>query len=189
MTAALESDPQGFARFAQHFFGGAAPEDLTSFSKDVQAGIARLFWKAAAERKPGTSFLRVITPEASRDGFAAPVTLLVTINDDKPFLVDSILSELGERGCKIKAVFHPIFKVKRDTSGTFRGFVFDGGEATSESMICVAFARRFRRSSGYGRTGRWPSLARRYDRRFRLAGDACQAGRVDRRHDDESATG
>ena len=141
MTAALESDPQGFSRFAQHFFAGAAPEDLTAFSKDVQAGIARLFWKAATERKPGTSFLRVITPEAGRDGFSAPVTLLTTINDDKPFLVDSILSELGERGCKIKAVFHPIFKVKRDASGAFRGFVFDGGEATSESMICVAFAR------------------------------------------------
>jgi glutamate dehydrogenase len=141
MTAALEADLQGFSSFVQHFFAGAAPEDLATFSKDVQAGIARLFWRAAAERKPGTTFLRVFTPEQKRDGFAAPVTLIATINDDKPFLVDSILSELGERGAKIKAVFHPIFKVRRDAAGAFRGVVFDGGDAGAESMICVAISR------------------------------------------------
>ncbi len=140
MTAALEADLQGFSQFVQHFFSGAAPEDLVGFSKDVQAGIARMFWQAAAQRKPGTTFLRVYTPEMQRDGFAAPVTLVATINDDKPFLVDSILSELGERGAKIKAVFHPIFKVKRDASGTFRAFVFDG-DGQPESMICVAISR------------------------------------------------
>ncbi|MBP6011680.1 MAG: NAD-glutamate dehydrogenase [Alphaproteobacteria bacterium] len=141
MTAALEADPQGFSQFAKHFFAGAAPEDLTVFSKDIQSGIARLFWQAAEARKPGEMFVRVFTPAASVDGFAAPVTLLATINDDKPFLVDSILSELGERGLKVKAVFHPIFKVKRDANGVFRGFVFDGSEAASESMICVAVSR------------------------------------------------
>jgi len=141
MTAALEADLQGFSQFVQHFFAGAAPEDLATFSKDIQSGIARLFWRAAAERKPGTTFLRVFTPDAQRDGFTAPVTLVATINDDKPFLVDSILSELGERGVKIKAVFHPIFKVKRDAPGAFRDFVFDGGDGALESLICVAIAR------------------------------------------------
>ena len=141
MTAPLESDPQGFGRFAERFFAGAAPEDLKGFTQDMLAGIARVFWKAAAERKIGTTFLRVFTPEAARDGFAAPVTLVATINDDKPFLVDSILSELGERGLKIKAVFHPIFKVRRDAAGAFQGFVFDAAEAKLESMICVAVAR------------------------------------------------
>ncbi len=141
MTAALEADLQGFSQFTHHFFAGAAPDDLAAFSTDVQKGIAHLFWRAAAERKAGTTFLRVFTPEAPRDGFAAPVTLVATINDDKPFLVDSILSELGERGLKIKAVFHPIFKVKREAGGAFRGVVFDDSDAAAESMICVAIAR------------------------------------------------
>jgi glutamate dehydrogenase len=140
MTAALDVD-KGFSQFATQFFATAAPEDLAAFSPEVRSGIARLFWKAAAERKPGTTFLRVFTPEPARDGFAAPMTLVVTINDDKPFLVDSTLSELGERGVKIKAVFHPIFKVKRDAGGAFRGFAFDAGDASAESMICVAIAR------------------------------------------------
>jgi glutamate dehydrogenase len=141
MTAALESEPKEFSLFTQRFFAGAAPDDLKVFSPQVQEGIARLFRGVAEERRPGKSYLRVFNPTLSRDGFDAPVTLLVTVNDDKPFLVDSILSELGERGLKIKAVFHPIFKIKRDAKNAFKGFAFDGSEGAAESMICIAFAR------------------------------------------------
>ncbi len=141
MTAALESDPQGFSRFFERFYARAALEDLRRFSQETLSGIAQLFWRTAMERKPGTSYLRVFTPDGRRDGFGAPCTFLVTINDDMPFLVDSILSELGERGLKIKAVFHPIFKVRRDASGAFRNFVFDGGGTHADSMICIAVSR------------------------------------------------
>ena len=141
MTVALESDPQGFSRFVQQFFAGAAPEDYRAFSPDDRANIARLFWQAAEARRTGSCYLRVFNPSSERDGFNSPMALLATINDDKPFLVDSVLSELGERGLKIKAVFHPIFNVKRDSKGAFKGFVFDGGDAEADSMICVAFSR------------------------------------------------
>src|SRR6185295_3367846 len=138
MTAPLESDPQGFSHFAQRFFAGAAPEDMKIFSQDAVAGIARLFWHAAQERAPRSTYLRVFNPTAERDGFTAPVSFVATINDDKPFLVDSILSELAERNLAIKAVFHPIFKVKRDKSGRVQHFVFDGADVdtSAESMIC-----------------------------------------------------
>ncbi len=143
MTAPLESDPQGFSRFAQRFFAGAAPEDLKSFSQDALAGIARLFWHAAQERPARAPFLRVFNASAEREGFSAPVTFLATINDDKPFLVDSVLSELTDRNLKIKAVFHPMFKVNRDGAGRVRNFVLDGGagDGVADSMICVAFSR------------------------------------------------
>src|SRR5262245_41700633 len=140
MTAPLESDPQGFSRFAQHFFAGAAPEDLTIFSQDALAGIARLFWHAAQERTAKSPYLRVFNPTPEREGFSAPVTLLATINDDKPFLVDSVLSELNDRHLKISAVFHPIFPVKRDGNGRFKSLMLDKpDEGTgADSMICVA---------------------------------------------------
>ncbi|MEQ1753373.1 MAG: NAD-glutamate dehydrogenase [Micropepsaceae bacterium] len=139
MTAP-QSNPQGLAQFTTQFFAGAAPEDVAAFSAQAQASIAKLFWEAASERKPGTTFLKVFTPEFEREGFAVPVTVLATINEDKPFLVDSILSELGERGAKIRAVFHPIFKVQRQ-NGAFRQFVSVDQQGTSESMICVVIGR------------------------------------------------
>ena len=133
-------NPPGFSQFVSHFFAGAAPEDIKLFSDEARQSIAKLFWQSAAQRAPGSSFVKVVSPEAGRDGFTSSVTLLATINDDKPFLVDSILSELGERGAKILAVFHPIFKVQRKGSA-FEKFAFEDADGTAESMICVVVAR------------------------------------------------
>ena len=57
-----------------------------------------------------------------------------------PTLPVALLMLATISGAKIKAVFHPIFKVKRDASGAFRAFAFDG-DGQPESMICVAISR------------------------------------------------
>src|SRR5215468_48970 len=127
VAAPLENDPQGYSQFALRFYTGAAPDDLKSFSQDALAGIARLFWKQLRERKPGQSYVRVFDPTPETDGFTSPKSFVVTVNDDKPFLVDSVLSELADRGLAVKAIFHPIMRVKRDAAGGFRGFA-DGSD-------------------------------------------------------------
>src|SRR5258706_11521033 len=135
VAAPLENDPQGFTQFAQRFYAGSAPDDLKTFSQEALAGLARLFWRALQERRQGKAFIRVLDPTPERDGLTAPASFVVTVNDDKPFLVDSVLSELADRGLTVKAIFHPIVRVKRDASGGFRGFVFDGEDGAAESMI------------------------------------------------------
>src|ERR1700687_4171836 len=124
VAAPLESDPPGFSQVGL-------------------AGLARLFWRAMQERRLGAPFIRVFDPTPEKDGFTATASFVATINDDKPFLVDSVLSELADRGLAVKAIFHPIMRVKRDASGSFRGFVFDASDndGVPESMICIAFSR------------------------------------------------
>jgi glutamate dehydrogenase len=143
MTAS-NSDLPGFDNFVSHFFAGAVPEDVASLSPAARQSLARLFFDAAANRKAGQGFVTVYTPDFEADGFAFPVTILATINDDKPFLVDSILSELNESGAKIRAVFHPIFKVSSSGKGG-RDYVYGDSAKSSdthaESMICVVFGR------------------------------------------------
>src|SRR6185436_15273587 len=141
VAAPLENDSQGFSQFAQRFYTGAAPDDLKSFSLDALAGLARLFWNALRDRKPGQQIVRVFDPTPESDGFTAAASFVVTINDDKPFLVDSVLSELADRGLTVKAIFHPIMRVKRDASGGFRGFADASEDGNAESMIGIAFSR------------------------------------------------
>ena len=112
VAAPLESDPQGFSQFALRFYAGAAPDDLKTFSQDGLAGLARLFWRAIQERRLGPPFVRVFDPIPEKDGFTAPASFLATINDDKPFLVDSVLAELADRGLAVKAIFHPRADIK-----------------------------------------------------------------------------
>ena len=43
--------------------------------------------------------------------------MLEILNDDMPFLVDSVLGELGERAADIRLLVHPVFSVERDQAG------------------------------------------------------------------------
>jgi glutamate dehydrogenase len=51
-------------------------------------------------------------------GAPAPVSTLIEIlNDDMPFLVDSVMGEVLARDCSVQLVLHPIFKTRRDAAG------------------------------------------------------------------------
>src|SRR5690606_27774206 len=46
-----------------------------------------------------------------------PFTLVEIVNDDMPFLVDSILNELQARGLSAELILHPILTVQRSGRG------------------------------------------------------------------------
>ena len=137
---AQRSDNADLAAFTTAFFKEAAPEDIAALPAPAQASIARFFLEAARSRRAGESLVRAFSPDCARDGFPFPVTIIATINDDKPFLVGSILSELSERNAGIRAVFHPIFRVRR-SGDVFAGFADANGAGQNESMICVVINR------------------------------------------------
>ena len=87
-------------------------DDLDAYRPEELADIAEQAWSFLLERKPG----------AAKIGFApvhaAPgVAVLEILNDDMPFLVDSVLGELAERGLDIRLLVHPVFTVERDEAG------------------------------------------------------------------------
>src|ERR1044072_757959 len=60
------------------------------------------------ERDPRTAKLRVFNPTVERDGCVSEHTILKTVNDDMPFLVDSLSMALTSMGHAIHATIHPI---------------------------------------------------------------------------------
>ena len=68
----------------------------------------------------------------------AGVAVLEILNDDMPFLVDSVLGELNERGLDIRLLVHPVFTVERDEAGNL--IAFKGthkGDGARESFIHI----------------------------------------------------
>ena len=49
------------------------------------------------------------------------MTVLDVLNDDMPFLVDSVLGELNERGVDIRFLVHPVFDRRARRSGQAHG--------------------------------------------------------------------
>jgi glutamate dehydrogenase len=121
------------ATFLAELLGSAVPDDLQRYGPDELAAIAERSWALLAERKAGA-------PKISFE--PAPVTRTVAvldiINDDMPFLLDSVVGELNQRGLGIRLLVHPVFTVERDAAGAlvaFKGVAKGGG--LRESFIHI----------------------------------------------------
>ena len=76
-------------------------------------GPAPLGRTAAARRVK----LRVYNPKLEQNGWQSTHTVVEIVNDDMPFLVDSVGIEINRHGLNIHLVIHPVLAARRDEAG------------------------------------------------------------------------
>src|SRR5687767_1487937 len=108
--------------FAAGLFDHVAAEDLVLYDGREIAVLAELAWAYLGERTPGVPKLRIATPEVAGSERLKHVSVIEIVNDDAPFLFDSVMGELSERGIEVRLVAHPVFTVTRDEAGRLTGF-------------------------------------------------------------------
>jgi glutamate dehydrogenase len=122
--------------FVTGLFGRAAPEDLIRYDGREIAALAESAWSYLAERTPGTPKLRIASPAGASE-LLRQTSVIEIVNDDMPFLLDSVMGELAERGVEARLVVHPVFTVTRDRSGRLTGF--DGLKVTADEALRESF--------------------------------------------------
>ncbi|WP_169728373.1 NAD-glutamate dehydrogenase [Geminicoccus roseus] len=125
--------------FVERFFDGVAEEDIAAHDPADLYGLAISHLDLAHDRKPGATRIRIFNPGIERHGFTAAHTLVQIVNDDMPFLVDSVHIAVGRAGLAIHLTIHPVISVRRDAEGRLEG-IGEGGQ--SESFILVEVDRR-----------------------------------------------
>ena len=92
-----------------------------------------------AEKPEKTHKLRVRGvqgPDGSAEGSVVEI-----LNDDMPFLVDSVMAELQARGLPVRFLLHPIFKTGRDQAGRLQALIGPGdrnwADGHQESYIAI----------------------------------------------------
>ena len=96
-----------------------------------------------AARQSNKAKIRFEQPAREGDHLKS-ISVIEIVNDDMPFLVDSVMAELTERGLAPRLVVHPILVVERDKSGKLDGAPGEAGndkDETRESGIHVHVAR------------------------------------------------
>jgi glutamate dehydrogenase len=124
--------------FVAALFAHAEPEDLMRYGAREVAELAADAWALLSVREPGTPNIRYVSPDADAQGRLKAVSVLEIVNDDMPFLVDSVMDELKQQGVEVSLVLHPVFTVERDVVGrlvAFRGK--EPGGALRESFIHI----------------------------------------------------
>ena len=108
-------------RWVRTYYAHVAPEDLADRTDADLAGAALAHWSLAQQRRPGELKVRVYNPNVEEHGWESPHTVVEFVNDDMPFLVDSISMEITRHGSGIHLMIRPIVRVRRDDEGEPRG--------------------------------------------------------------------
>jgi glutamate dehydrogenase len=118
---------------AETLIAGALPGETAGFDQVDLNAAAKLALTALEERVSGTVS---IAAETGSDASGRRLMRLAIVNDDMPFLVDSIAATIAAHDLDIYRVLHPLIEVKRD------GAAFGGlGGKTRESLIYMAVER------------------------------------------------
>ena len=120
------------AAFASLLYGRKGLDGLEELPADRLADNAREALAFIATKPKGRHKVRVRRMAAGANGGRPDGALIEIVNDDMPFLVDSVLGELQARGIGVRLLLHPIFKTRRDKAGRLQDIARVGDDKVSE---------------------------------------------------------
>ena len=127
-----------FSDALSEIYANVSSDDLVDTQPEDIYGAALALWKFGAKRQPATPRVRLYNPRMSEHGWESPHSVLEVVNDDMPFLVDSLTGFLTEQGIGIHTLLHPLMVVARDAKGTRKGLVELGTENSMRESVIQA---------------------------------------------------
>ena len=127
-------------RFVAELYAHVPPGDIATRDPNELFGAALSLWRFAEMRARGSAKLRVFNPDPAADGWSSPNTIVQIVNDDMPFLVDSVTAAINEGGRQVHLVIHPILGVGRDAAGKIVALAPDA-PGSRESWMLIEIGR------------------------------------------------
>ena len=124
--------------FTSAFYRRMDADEISSRGADGWAELALAMLEFARSRKRGKANVQLTNPTLQAGTGGGAHTLLQIINDDMPFLVDSVAMALAELGVGVHTLGHPVVRMSRDRSGKLVGV----GEGEPESVMYLELDRQ-----------------------------------------------
>ncbi len=133
----LDGEVQGAESFVRQFYAHVPPADILGDSPDNLAGAALFLWRFGQQRPPGAPKIRVYNPRLEEHDWESSHSVVEIVNDDMPFLVDSVGAELRSLDADVHLLIHPLFQVERDAEGRLTALREPGEGGLRESFMQV----------------------------------------------------
>jgi glutamate dehydrogenase len=111
------SNRQQIKTFLSEYFAHVPYEDLQGRDEKIMARAALAHLDFGAVRKKGQPLIRFFNPTLEDHGYESAFSFVEMVNDDMPFIVDSVLAAINRQGLTVHITVHPIIRVRRDESG------------------------------------------------------------------------
>ncbi|QID17062.1 NAD-glutamate dehydrogenase [Nitrogeniibacter mangrovi] len=103
--------------FVRQYFAQVDPDDLANHAAADLYGAALSHLNFARHIERGSAKLRVYNPQLDEHGWQSTHTVIELVQEDMPFLVDSLIMEINRQGLAQHLIIHPVMKVARDAGG------------------------------------------------------------------------
>ena len=123
--------------FIRHFYANVPQADIAGESPEDLFSAALSLANFAQGRAPLQAKVRVFNPRIDEHGWRSPHTVVELVNDDMPFLVDSLTAEMNRQELGVHLVIHPIMRVSRDAKGQLTAIGAEDGKAESVMQLRV----------------------------------------------------
>ncbi len=124
--------------YASAFLARLPEEELVLRSTQDWANIVRSSFAFIQKRPAGVAQIRVFNPQPSADGFEISHTAIHIINDDMPFLVDSVSMALSSFATSLHSLVHPVIAMARDAAGVLTAI----NSGVNESVMYIEIDRQ-----------------------------------------------
>ena len=128
----LKKDP-GLSAFFDVLYRNASPDDIVGYTPEALVALAQVVFARCAVRNRGDPLIELTSPQNENKAYDRNDTVLIAVNDDMPFLLDSLLGEVNAQGARLRAIFHPVVTVGRGENGARS----DKAAAMRESVIVM----------------------------------------------------
>ena len=136
---------KALSTYVKDLFALGLAEDLARYEPAAIATFASKSYKTLTTRKAGQPVIEFNRYEAVAqhlDGSKKSITTIDIVNDNMPFLIDSIVPELRDLGHDIRLIAHPIFSLERTSAGKLKAppILFKSNsrsKATRESVMHI----------------------------------------------------
>ncbi len=112
-----EADRTNAEHVIVQFYEHVPPADIVGRTPRDLCGAAISLRRFAERRRPGQVKIRIYNPDPTTDGWSSAHTVVEVVNDDMPFLVNSVSLAINASGRNVHLVIHPILNVRRDPKG------------------------------------------------------------------------
>jgi glutamate dehydrogenase len=126
--------------FLERYFANVPADDMVGKSPEIMGRAAISHLEFAKQRKPGEVRLRLYNPREKQDGYDSRFTIVEMVNDNMPFLVDSVSSAIAHQELAVHMTIHPVLRVLRDEDGNLLDIVnrnAEGGQVESYVRFAI----------------------------------------------------
>jgi len=127
--------------FAAKYCNEVDAEDFVARDAAEWAALSLSHLAFGHEFQRGAPKMRIFNPRLTENGWESTSTIIEFVNDDMPFLVDSIAMEINRQGIAIELMLHPLFDATRDQHGVLTMLDDAKGGLHVESWIHVEIER------------------------------------------------